>query len=205
MVHNCQASALSHSTSMAAYLIQIGYLMILCIHMPPPPFIQLFTLFVYIWILLCQHLKYIQRFNALSCLTLPTVQWTSQPAQLDLWPSILATLGLNCLALYWECVWRMKPGLDRHLPVPVSPNFSFLIIATYMCIIMCTSLCALAEITCPDLPDPDNGIVDIQDNTPSGMAIYRCNPGLSLIGSSRRMCNEDGMWSGEPPTCQGIV
>lgn len=46
-------------------------------------------------------------------------------------------------------------------------------------------------------------MVDIQDNTPGGLAIYRCNPGLSLIGSSRRICDMDGTWSGEPPTCEG--
>ena len=60
-----------------------------------------------------------------------------------------------------------------------------------------------AETTCPDLPNPTNGIVDIQGNTPGGSAVYLCNPGLSLIGSSRRICNVDGTWSGDPPTCIG--
>ena len=60
-----------------------------------------------------------------------------------------------------------------------------------------------AETTCPDLPNPVNGIVDIQGNTPGGSAVYRCNPGLSLIGSSQRICNIDGTWSGDPPTCIG--
>ena len=65
------------------------------------------------------------------------------------------------------------------------------------------SLLLSAETTCPDLPNPANGIVDIQGNTPGGSAIYLCNPGLSLIGSSRRICNVDGTWSGDPPTCIG--
>ena len=60
-----------------------------------------------------------------------------------------------------------------------------------------------AEVTCPELDNPEDGIVDIQDNTPGGAAVYRCNPGLSLIGSSLRLCNEDGTWAGVPPTCRG--
>ena len=61
----------------------------------------------------------------------------------------------------------------------------------------------LAEITCPDLANPVEGIVEIQGNTPGASAVYSCNRGISLIGTSRRICGTDGTWSGEPPTCEG--
>ncbi len=34
-------------------------------------------------------------------------------------------------------------------------------------------------------------------------AVYRCNTGNSIIGSSFRICQPDGTWNGNAPTCQG--
>lgn len=143
------------------------------------------------------HVKHtlLQHFNVPSYLISLMVEWSSQVALLDQQPLIPAILVLYCKVIHSECAWRMRLGLDNHLPVSVS-QLPFQLIHSYSYIIC-------AETTCPDLPDPVDGIVDIQDNTPGGSAIYLCDPGLSLIGSSRRICNVDGTWSGEPPTCIG--
>ena len=51
---------------------------------------------------------------------------------------------------------------------------------------------------CDVLQDPDNGQV-------SNAAIYSCNEGYNLTGSSIRTCGFDGTWSGTAPTCTGTV
>ena len=143
----------------------------------------------------------LQHFSVLSCLTSPMVKWSSLAALLDRQPLILVILVLYCKVMSNKCAWRMRLGLESHLPVFVSSNSipitPFLIFYSYSLFLF------FAETTCPDLPNPTNGIVDIQGNTPGGSAVYLCNPGLSLIGSSRRICNVDGTWSGDPPTCIG--
>lgn len=60
-----------------------------------------------------------------------------------------------------------------------------------------------SDLMCPTLSDPENGVVTILDDIPGGVAIYRCNPGLALVGDSNRTCGIDEQWSGEPPTCRG--
>ena len=32
-------------------------------------------------------------------------------------------------------------------------------------------------------------------------ATYSCDPGYNLVGNSTRMCQADGVWSGNEPTC----
>lgn len=138
----------------------------------------------------------LQHFSVLSCLTFPMAKWSSLIELRDQRPLTLAILVLYCKVMSSECAWRMRPGLESHLPVSVSSNSIPDVPFLYYYLLS-------AETTCPDLPNPVNGIVDIQGNTPGGSAVYLCNPGLSLIGSSRRICNVDGTWSGEPPTCIG--
>ncbi len=59
-------------------------------------------------------------------------------------------------------------------------------------------------IQCPDLSHPSGGTVSISSRTPgSGIAVYRCNTGNSIIGSSFLTCQPDGTWSRNAPTCQG--
>ena len=36
---------------------------------------------------------------------------------------------------------------------------------------------------------------------PGEEAVYSCRPGYVLAGSERRVCGEDGVWSGALPTC----
>ncbi|XP_072172430.1 uncharacterized protein [Diadema setosum] len=50
--------------------------------------------------------------------------------------------------------------------------------------------------TCPALPPPANGAVDIVETT----ATYSCDPGFTLSGSEVRTC-ESGTWSGTETRC----
>ncbi len=64
--------------------------------------------------------------------------------------------------------------------------------------------CGGAVLQCPDLSHPSGGTVRLTSRTPgSGIAIYRCNTGNNLIGSSFLTCRINGAWSGNAPTCQG--
>ncbi len=51
---------------------------------------------------------------------------------------------------------------------------------------------------CPILNNPSNGRVSISSG---GRAIYSCNTGSGLSGSSSRTCSSSG-WSGSNPSCQ---
>ncbi len=58
-------------------------------------------------------------------------------------------------------------------------------------------------VQCPELPHPSGGSVWLTARTPGSYAIYSCNTGNIHIGSSFRICQSDGTWSGNAPTCQG--
>ena len=57
-------------------------------------------------------------------------------------------------------------------------------------------------ILCPDLEDPVYGSVDDGDNRPGTKAVYTCNDGFRLDGEPKRLCQDDGTWDGEAPTCE---
>ncbi|KAM8809301.1 fibulin-7 [Eudromia elegans] len=59
-------------------------------------------------------------------------------------------------------------------------------------------------VSCPDLQAPVDGqkfgtkyLVDHEIH-------FTCNPGFELLGSSMRMCQANGSWTGEEPRCKGI-
>ncbi|XP_062518244.1 CUB and sushi domain-containing protein 2-like [Corticium candelabrum] len=56
------------------------------------------------------------------------------------------------------------------------------------------------RIPCPQLVNPANGAVQVQGNT----AVYTCHQGFELNGNRRRRCN-NGVWSGQEPTCDREV
>ena len=60
-----------------------------------------------------------------------------------------------------------------------------------------------AAISCPNLPSPSNGQVVLRGTTLSSTAVYSCNRGFILVGSNTRVCQVDGTWSGEAPSCTG--
>ena len=57
-------------------------------------------------------------------------------------------------------------------------------------------------VDCGPLSDPANGDVDLSDGTEFGdTAIYSCDAGYILSGTSTRNCLDTGLWSGAEPTC----
>ncbi|XP_062536901.1 sushi, von Willebrand factor type A, EGF and pentraxin domain-containing protein 1-like [Armigeres subalbatus] len=60
-------------------------------------------------------------------------------------------------------------------------------------------------ITCPELAPPDNGYFVKQPNACSQVLNAacgtRCQPGYQLVGDSIRLCQENGVWSGNDPKC----
>ena len=59
--------------------------------------------------------------------------------------------------------------------------------------------------TCPKLQPPRDGffVQDTCDNVFHAGCGVKCEPGYKLVGSSVRLCEADGVWSGEPAKCEG--
>ena len=58
---------------------------------------------------------------------------------------------------------------------------------------------------CPDLANPDNGMVGTTGNTGGDTATYTCGPGFRLVGEEMLTCLTVGAeWSGPVPECQRI-
>ena len=55
---------------------------------------------------------------------------------------------------------------------------------------------------CPILIGPANGFVNVTGNSPGDSATYTCDPDYDLVGMSKRVCGNDGEWSGTAPTCR---
>eukprot|EP00051_Salpingoeca_urceolata_P017103 m.230791 g.230791 ORF g.230791 m.230791 type:complete len:2290 (-) comp18860_c1_seq4:608-7477(-) len=53
-----------------------------------------------------------------------------------------------------------------------------------------------------DINAPENGNVEVPDDTHGNVATHTCDTGYMLQGASERVCQADGTWSGSPPTCQ---
>ena len=58
---------------------------------------------------------------------------------------------------------------------------------------------------CPVLEDLENGRVSWTGLTPGSNATYSCDGGWVLDGAQNRICQDNGTWSNEPPSCIGIV
>ena len=57
-------------------------------------------------------------------------------------------------------------------------------------------------IFCPDLDQPQYGSVRIIRKNIGGKAVYKCNYGYKLYGSTFRKCLHSGIWGGSQPTCK---
>ena len=55
---------------------------------------------------------------------------------------------------------------------------------------------------CEALLDPAFGEVVSRSNVIGSIASYECLPGYVLSGDRTRICMRNGMWTGDPPTCQ---
>ena len=62
-------------------------------------------------------------------------------------------------------------------------------------------LTGFAAVTCPLLPVPVSGTIDLTDTTVGSVASYSCDDGYDLVGDMMRVCQSDGMWSGDDPQC----
>ena len=59
---------------------------------------------------------------------------------------------------------------------------------------------------CSTLTGPANGQVSYTAGTTFRQtATYSCDTGYNLVGDSTRICHDTGVWSGSPPTCQGML
>ena len=64
-----------------------------------------------------------------------------------------------------------------------------------------------AVVDCGSLNSPPNGRVRFEPTmttTFNSRAIYSCDPGYSRSGSSLRICEDNGEWSGNAPICLGM-
>ncbi len=65
---------------------------------------------------------------------------------------------------------------------------------------MCVLL-TVADVMCEELFSPLNGMIMVMGRTPGSRAMYSCDMGFKLDGEMSRLCQPDGLWSGEEPTC----
>ena len=57
-------------------------------------------------------------------------------------------------------------------------------------------------VQCPSLEAFDNGGLNLSgDSKYTSIATYSCNDGYTLMGDSKRVCAENGAWSGSEPFC----
>ena len=63
-------------------------------------------------------------------------------------------------------------------------------------------LTAARVVDCGSLDDPDFGAIITNGTRVGSVARYSCSSGYQLDGSSTRVCQADGEWSGEAPTCE---
>ena len=64
----------------------------------------------------------------------------------------------------------------------------------------------LTVVNCGILANPANGQVTHTGGTTFGQtATYSCNTGYNLVGDNTRTCQATGVWSGNTPTCQGVL
>ena len=118
---------------------------------------------------------------------------TNKATDLELELLTSATVVMSWLVYLQEFVRIMDSGLEMHHLVRVSRPF----------------ICNLSVIPkhfvtvrCPNLPDPSNGRVNQRGNKPGDRATYTCNRGYELQGGFTRICQNNGQWSGEAPTCE---
>ena len=58
------------------------------------------------------------------------------------------------------------------------------------------------EVNCDVLMDPLGEWVVLTGRT---IGSNNCSEGFNLEGNGTRTCQPDGMWSGNEPTCEGII
>jgi len=62
---------------------------------------------------------------------------------------------------------------------------------------------AAGRVGCMPPPSPQNGSVQASGEV-GAEAVYECSVGFTLDGSSKRLCQADGTWTGAAPTCEPL-
>ena len=55
---------------------------------------------------------------------------------------------------------------------------------------------------CPLLASPINGFVETDNRSVEAEARYSCSKGFTLNGPQTRICQPNGAWSEDEPTCE---
>ena len=67
---------------------------------------------------------------------------------------------------------------------------------------MCVLTFIYAAVDCGELVSPENGQVLMFEGTSlRGSAVYNCDQGYLLLGTTVRQCEANGEWSSTEPTC----
>ncbi|XP_019850306.1 PREDICTED: sushi, von Willebrand factor type A, EGF and pentraxin domain-containing protein 1-like isoform X2 [Amphimedon queenslandica] len=64
-------------------------------------------------------------------------------------------------------------------------------------------ICKPVDCGAPDPPDP-NGSVEVSSTTFGGRALYKCNPGFTIVGKGVSFCLANGEWSNDAPECKPV-
>ena len=56
-------------------------------------------------------------------------------------------------------------------------------------------------VDCGPLSNPENGVVTFSSTQAGSTARYSCNSGFILRGNQVRVCQANGVWSGQDPVC----
>ncbi|XP_077986725.1 sushi, von Willebrand factor type A, EGF and pentraxin domain-containing protein 1-like isoform X2 [Glandiceps talaboti] len=59
-------------------------------------------------------------------------------------------------------------------------------------------------VSCPDLFDPDDGLIFGSRFNYNQQVRYQCHNGFKVVGSQVRTCQADGAWSGQDASCQEL-
>ncbi|XP_066283044.1 sushi, von Willebrand factor type A, EGF and pentraxin domain-containing protein 1-like [Branchiostoma lanceolatum] len=60
------------------------------------------------------------------------------------------------------------------------------------------------KLQCPSLASPNHGTVSSSLNLVGDTVTFSCDPGFEIVGSTDRLCQSDGTWSGTQPRCRRV-
>ena len=131
-------------------------------------------------------------------LTPALVEWCRQGTPLAPLPPTTVCL----VTLWWEHQEEHASPVDSGLEWPQFAYVSSWQQASTSVLSDMNSHCVCYIFTgCERLPDISNGQVDLSGRTVGSTTTYSCNKGFVLVGSSTRICQRNGQWSGSQPSC----
>ena len=120
-------------------------------------------------------------------------------------PLLLTRVMLDTTSLEMcnGCVRQMEAGLEMNQLVKVSYKLHYYTIIITHFVFMIVHTVIITD--CGELDDPNNGQVSLNGTTLGSIATYTCDTGFDLIGDMERICQANGNWSGNEPTCEGTI